>query len=956
MGAALWAQRSELPYWEPMGQELRLAPVHSITQDLQGRIWLATAEDLYFYQSEMQQLSHFRDSISKLGANPHLWLQSLDGKLYYADQPHLELFQTPDSIRSIQDFHWAQDGSLWVINDSTELWRWRDSLWKPYRIGQRTRFALSEAAPSQTASQLPIQSLVETPEGLWLNTTEAFYRVQEGQSAVLMPGFEQPGPTQLFYSNGLYALSEGRVWHFQAGAWKELSWLAPVRSLHPSHSSNELLLCTDNALWLVDGLLQPIQALPLISNVQIQTIFLDREKNYWVATRKAGVLVFPFLEVKRLEGSAQKNCIDLCSDEEGNLFAAYASGQVLRYAAGSIDTVWTTEAGTRLHQIDWRKGRLWCLEDGGIGYWEARSGQQRFFPINQPQNLRGFCFSGKRLLLFSNFRAAYLNIKDLGQKAPRILKEPRSLIYPNAALADGRGSVWLSTQTGLWRWRTQTAELEEYPLQTPYRLDIKALAFQDSRLWLATSSGLRYVDASGKPILWPVLERLSQVDCYSLCLEAPYLWIGTQEGLYRLHLSTQELQQMQGRAVWNKAQAYALERVGNQLLVGTQNGLLLLPFGLSIPQSTDALMLDRLQIAGQTVALTNRSRSGLPMPSLELPYGSEGLQVALIGQSHRRNVPKHYEHRLRNAYEDWRQMPNPLLFLNPSREGNYLLELRAHYGAQTSGPILQIPLYIPTPYWKQLWFQILVVVLGVLLLTLLIVGLLRRRWRARQLRSQLQALRMQALQSQMNPHFVFNALNSIQNYIVHNENRQAMHYLNQFAQLIRLVFEYSKRTRISLADELRLLRLYCGIEQARFQQSPELDMRLDERLDLNALWVPPLLFQPIVENAFKHGLLHKDGEQRLLIQVEQQDGDLRVCIEDNGVGRSAAEQNKRPQHESSGLSTVRERLWLLLDEKDKRRAFKIIDLSEKGQAAGTRVELCIPLHRLKNRKDRKESG
>lgn len=953
--SSLWGQRTHLPYWEPSSPELRLAPVHSITQDVQGRVWLATAEELFFYQEEMQQLSYFRDSIAKLGTNPHLWVQSTDGKLYYAKQPRLYTFKVPTAIRQIQDFRWDNKDNLWIVADSTGLWKRESGAWRRYKLGQRTRFALSDARTSEQDNKIPIQSLVETPQGIWFNTQEAFYRIQEGQEAVLMPGFEPPGAVKLYYCEGLYAISEGRVWHFQSGAWVELDWLAPVRALYATTETGALLLSTQNALWLVNTQLEPLRALPLISNVQIQTLFIDQEENYWIATKKAGVLVFPFLHVRALEGSRQKSCIDLCSDDQGNIFAAYASGQILHHKGSSVDTISVTEGGERLHQIEWRDSRLWWITDSGIGYWDANNNTKSFFPLASMPNLRGFCFSGKEVLLFSNSRAAFIRWRDLGRKKLRILKNPRSLIYPNWAITDEKGIVWLGTQTGLWIWRPGSQLLEEYELKTPYRLNIQQLQFDDSRLWLATSSGLRQFGSDGRPIIWPAVERLSQVSCYSLRLQSPYLWIGTQEGLYRLHLSTQELEQLQGKAVWNEAQAYTLHSTGDSLWVGTQNGVLMLPESLAIPQSTDALLVKRLQKGGQTVALSNRSRSALPSEKLELPYGEEGLQIAVNSKSHRRGRPKYYEHRLRNAYEDWRQLQNPILYLNPSREGNYVLEIRAHYGAQTRGPILQVPIYIPTPYWKQLWFQLLMGAAAILVLSLLIFWLLRRRWRARQLRSQLQALRMQALQSQMNPHFVFNALNSIQNYIVHNENRQAMHYLNQFAQLIRLVFEYSKRTQISLADELRLLRLYCGIEQARFQYPPSLDIEIEEALDLERLYVPPLLFQPLVENAFKHGLLHKDGEQHLLICFRKIEEDLQVVIEDNGVGRAAAARDVRPQHESSGLSTVRERLFLLLEERERRRAFKIIDLMENGHPSGTRIELRIPLYRLNAAKSNMES-
>src|SRR5690606_8791202 len=178
-------------------------------------------------------------------------------------------------------------------------------------------------------------------------------------------------------------------------------------------------------------------------------------------------------------------------------------------------------------------------------------------------------------------------------------------------------------------------------------------------------------------------------------------------------------------------------------------------------------------------------------------------------------------------------------------------------------------------------------------------------------------VKSQALQTQMNPHFIFNALNAIQQYLTDFDQEKAMSYLAKFARLIRLILEQSKKKTISLESELELLNLYLMLEKLRFKENVEVYLNLPDDIEKekSEIYLPPLLIQPIIENAFKHGLFHKEGKGRLDITFSKSGKYLKCTIEDNGVGRAATlEKNKwrkKGEHKSSGLDTTTERLQLL---------------------------------------------
>ncbi len=202
---------------------------------------------------------------------------------------------------------------------------------------------------------------------------------------------------------------------------------------------------------------------------------------------------------------------------------------------------------------------------------------------------------------------------------------------------------------------------------------------------------------------------------------------------------------------------------------------------------------------------------------------------------------------------------------------------------------------------------------------------------------------LQSMRLQMNPHFLFNALNSIQQMILAGEEMTATRFLSKFSRLLRLVLTSSDREELPLKEELEILQLYIELESLRFKESFSYQLIVGKEVDVEETCVPSLLFQPFVENAIWHGLMHLDGEKKLFISFEEIiDGVLRCIIEDNGVGRTAAGRNKNgnEMHTGKGIKLGIERLAALNEKFRTDNTIEIIDLfNEKDQPAGTRIEI-----------------
>jgi sensor histidine kinase YesM len=206
-------------------------------------------------------------------------------------------------------------------------------------------------------------------------------------------------------------------------------------------------------------------------------------------------------------------------------------------------------------------------------------------------------------------------------------------------------------------------------------------------------------------------------------------------------------------------------------------------------------------------------------------------------------------------------------------------------------------------------------------------------------------LEMQALRAQMNPHFIFNCLSSINRFILKNESKIASNYLTRFSRLMRMVLMNSQKPLISLEDELEMLGIYLEMERLRFKNSFDYAITFLNAIDSDNVFIPPLLLQPFCENAIWHGLMHKEGQGRLDIELSMQDNILNCVITDNGVGRERAEEmnSKTAEKEKSlGLKITTERLALFNREKKLHTFYKIEDLKDEcGNATGTKIILKI---------------
>lgn len=288
--------------------------------------------------------------------------------------------------------------------------------------------------------------------------------------------------------------------------------------------------------------------------------------------------------------------------------------------------------------------------------------------------------------------------------------------------------------------------------------------------------------------------------------------------------------------------------------------------------------------------------------------------------------------------------------------GKYSINIIAFNEDGISSKPISYNFSIATPWYKQ-WFFIV----GIIILALYVMyDYFKRRIKLIEknnalvaekllLEQEVQKNILASVKSQMNPHFIFNALNTIQSYIYTNDKENASIYLGKFSDLTRSILDMSNKETITLQEEIKALKLYLDLEKIRFDDTLIYEIKIDEAIDESWVRIPSMLIQPYVENAIKHGLLHKKTDRRLAIQFSQTEDYLHVIIDDNGVGRNKAIELsliKNKNHESFAIDANRKRLDILNHGRANQIVMKITDkIDNQRNVLGTSVELFIPLHK-----------
>jgi streptogramin lyase len=534
---------------------------------------------------------------------------------------------------------------------------------------------------------------------------------------------------------------------------------------------------------------------------------------------------------------------------------------------------------------------------------------------------------------------------------------------------DNREVLWIgATGGGLIKYNRSTGEKERFlnivddTSSLPSNLVASVAQDHQGVIWIGTAAGLCRFNETTKKFTTFSEKNGSPKGLVTQLLvdDKDRIWMSATGGISMLNDSRTKF------ANYDPADGLQGREFGGRTVVKTHDGYLCYggkygfnifhPDSLRINNFIPPVILRRILIFDEELKIDS---SFTHLKSLKLSYKQNFFSFEFAALNYDHPEKNQYEYQLINFDKKVvRNGTNRAFSYTNVPPDNYTLKVTvSNNDDQWNKAGFELELIIIPPFWATWWFKIIVVL--VLVGSVLLYFRLRenriRKEEARQtaINKQIAEIRMTALRGQMNPHFIFNSLNSIQHFITNRDKEEALNYLSKFSKLIRKILENSRENTVSISNELELLELYIQLEQLRFSNKFDYHIAIDEKIDLQNTEIPPLLIQPYIENAILHGLINKNDKGDLWLSLERNNGLLICKIEDNGIGRARSqeiEQGKVSRHRSLGIKVTEERisgLFALLDYKMEvvtEDLFAIKQASGKTpQPAGTRVTISIPV-------------
>lgn len=417
------------------------------------------------------------------------------------------------------------------------------------------------------------------------------------------------------------------------------------------------------------------------------------------------------------------------------------------------------------------------------------------------------------------------------------------------------------------------------------------------------------------------------------------VWIATNEGLLFYALDGQLFKKPK---LFNENHGFPSEVCtklainDKYLAVSTTEGLITFPLNCKLESMIDPqILLQSVFIHGKQSVIHNSK--------LQHDQNSIELDFRVLSYHHPFGQSIYYTLERKGKFEQGTS--NPLLHLQNLAPGSYLLKVfgRNIYGINSKIPV-EIEFEILPPFWATWWFVLCSILLGLIILLFLFLWIKRRiELRAEQenrVKVQLARSQLTALQAQMNPHFLFNSISSIQNFIMSNKREEAYNYLTSFSKLIRTTLNNSRSQFISLEKELETIELYMQLEQKRFNNTFDFRIELDNDIQPKNIFLPASMIQPLLENALWHGIMTIRSERRgvIILHISKDNDFLQISVTDNGKGL----QNSDPSHQSLALKMIEEQLKLLAENSNKKRNTHV-ELTPNDTGEGITASFCIPL-------------
>ena len=890
-----------------------------IKEDKNGRIWFLSFSGKlsYFYNGKIYNKSN-APLLSKLNiteivisffedSRGWLWLGTNKNLLYLYDGTRLVKFRSKDMKRQFIDasVYEDRDRNIWVVNQDGAMIYKDDSFYSTPIMAKTLSYKTIDSKVKQMLLFLDHQGLKQFDKGV--NTLNIKVPAEMLKSRL---GFIHATPSELWLSN-----NEG-VFKFEKGG----------------------------------------RSTQFLHNIPASQVIKDRHENMWFTTSN-GIYMLPALRNRMYifdqdQGLSSNYIKSITKDKDGRLWLGMDKGilNVFNPKSNSIEKISLSALGFKSNikqlYLDNINESMYFSTDLALGR------LKNIYDQRQPQLLRevtssvlaikDFSLSPKNQLAIASASGVFLidNPREQFQFHALKVKSGQNF-FPNRAYAvhfNSAGKLWFSNTEGLNA--VGAAGLKD-PADIAYIKDKRVNDIKELKngiLVLATDGyGLAYIK-DGKIIRKvTILDGLGDNICKKLFVDGDHLWVITNNGINNVSIDGPklEVQSFEYTNALLKNDVNDLYISDKTAFFATNNGLIFFPKKAFIKKNkapkviVSSILNNNNSIAVEdTLAALDPSRNNITFIYSAIDFEKQDLV---------------YRFRL-NPEDNWTETRNRRLEFSALSPGEYTFEISTKSNNTDWSDSTKIRFKLEEHFWQRNWF--ILVLLIAASFTFYKIAVIITNWRKNEEQKQLMLkhkiliLEQRALLAMMNPHFIFNVMNSIQHYINTKDTSSANKILTGFARLIRKNLEICTKSFISLEEELEYLTLYLGLEKKRFGEKFNYTIEVGAAIDKGEVFIPSMLLQPYIENAIWHGIMPKEEGGNIQITMEVMDQEfLLIHIIDDGVGIENSKKLKRETHSSKGMSLTQERVQLL----NQIESLSIeISINQRGNA-GTMVTIQVPI-------------
>ncbi len=959
---------------------LDISAVKNIIQDKKGHIWLGSHNGLVRFDGlEFVSMLPLLDEVNVKGmevsefdidSKGRVWMSFLEGGLAVYDHDQQSFisrnYEPQDSL------NFPKLSILQIEIDSSNDLLWMVSVLEGVFVMDLNTFKSKKVLDFKK----PFFVVVDPHRAntIYVSSAEGTFRVNtETQERALI--YEYTLHKMELEKEVLYGMDWSSTMHrlnLDSGQYSTIDKRNGTVNNDLIKIGNEVWASDKEGLYKLDFEVGKMKSIDLegLNSKEVETnayfdIHVDHKENIWVGTEEGLIVIHQdFQKLNCLEDLSNIRITDIVPSHQNDVFLTISfHDNVIQKVDLNQNKVYQIENSTELRgplTIENDSATTWILFYNGLGYIDDNKriasfndkALDAFFKEGGVGDMKvdksGIIWMIKKgnpnLLELNNGKLQKHLVPELGSHHLKNLK------------SDSLG-VWIGTERGICRFDIQTSHMHWVKVENDFNNigqdRIEYMDFDDDKyLWIMSLKyGAYRAKVKDAGFVLEIVDGLNQTNGmanhrpWDFSVYKPGQFVFGSSGGLSVFDKNKRTAKSFGRVHGFQHSRLESKSIGNRVFG--------LSYGLCYFDDIDFFEEEEPLKVQLFASLYGVSGDGIDWTNLSYDQNDVSVKYHAVSMTYPRTVK--YRYRLQKE-EEWTIVGynhRDISFSDLSH-GTYHFEIQAKDRDTDWGPSSLLKFQIKPPFWKTWWF--LCIALCVIVLPIIMFY----RYREQNLRQlgtmqqRMNDLENEALRAQMNPHFIFNSLNSIKSYIIHNDRGAAADYLTTFAQLIRFVLENSREQFISLWQEKQALDLYMDIENRRLNDKFEVRWFIHPSINLNQTLIPPLSLQPFIENAIWHGFMHKKGDCLLKIELNRIDDKLNIVIEDNGVGREISKsiEQKYQRKRSFGIAVTRERLVF----KNRITKVNIMDLkNQKNEAAGTKVEIVMPLI-TKAKQDENEVG